>query len=122
MTSDVHSSTLAQSGEAGAVDRDALLRQTVATCWERSDFYRRRLTEAGVEPGDIQTIADLERVPVLLRKDDERELQEQSRAELGHPFGEHLCVDPAEVVAVSSTSGTTGTICAPMCSTARTSG
>jgi phenylacetate-CoA ligase len=54
-------------------------------------------------------VADLERLPVLLGKDDERELQERSRSELGHPFGEHLCVDAAEVVAVASTSGTTGT-------------
>ena len=88
--------------------RDALVRQTVATVWERSEFYRSRLQEAGVEPGDIATVADLERVPILLRKDDERRLQEDSRSTAGHSFGEHLCVDPAEVISVASTSGTTG--------------
>jgi phenylacetate-CoA ligase len=89
--------------------RDTRVRETVATCWERSMFYRERLRAAGVEPGDITCVADLERLPILLRKDDERELQEESRSVLGHPFGEHLCVDPAEVVGVASTSGTTGT-------------
>ncbi|MFZ0971841.1 MAG: hypothetical protein WAN22_06420 [Solirubrobacteraceae bacterium] len=92
-----------------AEQRDARARETVATCWERSTFYRERLRAAGVEPGDITCVDDLERLPILLRKDDERELQEESRSVLGHPFGEHLCVDPAEVVAVASTSGTTGT-------------
>ena len=55
------------------------------------------------------SVADLERLPILLAKDDERELQERSRAELGHPFGEHLCAPLDEVVGVASTSGTTGT-------------
>jgi phenylacetate-CoA ligase len=91
-----------------AEQRDALVRQTVTTVWERSSFYRSRLQDAGVEPGDIGGVADLERIPILLKKDDERRLQEDSRAEAGHPFGEHLCVDPAEVVSVASTSGTTG--------------
>jgi phenylacetate-CoA ligase len=92
-----------------AEQRDALVRDTVATCWERSTFYRGRLRETGAEAGDITSVADLDRLPILLRKDDERELQEQSRSAHGHPFGEHLCVDPAEVVSVASTSGTTGT-------------
>ena len=86
-----------------------MARATVSYVWEKSAFYRARLQAEGVQPGDISGVDDLQRVPILLRKDDERELQERSRAELGHPFGEHLCVDPAEVVAVASTSGTTGT-------------
>lgn len=88
--------------------RDAAVRRTVRYCWDRSSFYRQRLQDAGAEPEDIGTVGDLERLPVLLTKDDERELQEASRRELGHPFGEHLCCRPDEVVAVSSTSGTTG--------------
>jgi phenylacetate-CoA ligase len=108
MTSAHTTADVTQAPNSSA-DRDALARQTLAVCWERSEFYRERLRGVGVEPGDIATVADLERLPILLRKDDERELQENSRSALGHPFGEHLCVDPAEVVAVSSTSGTTGT-------------
>jgi phenylacetate-CoA ligase len=88
--------------------RDSLAQKTVRYCWDGSAFYRERLQSAGAEPGDIRTVADLERLPILLAKDDERELQERSRAELGHPFGEHLCAPLDEVVAVASTSGTTG--------------
>ncbi len=93
----------------GDDERDALVRSTVAYVWENSAFYRGRLEEAGVAPGDIGGVEDLNTLPILLRKDDERELQERSRAELGHPFGEHLCIHPGEVVTVASTSGTTGT-------------
>jgi phenylacetate-CoA ligase len=89
--------------------RDERARETVARCWDGSAFYRARLEAAGAEPGDITSVADLERLPVLLGKDDERELQERSRQELGHPFGEHLCAPLDDVVAVASTSGTTGT-------------
>jgi phenylacetate-CoA ligase len=92
-----------------AVLRDQLARETVRICYERSAYYRSRLGALDVEPADIAGVDDLERLPVLLGKEDERELQETSRADLGHPFGEHLCVDPSEVVAVASTSGTTGT-------------
>ena len=89
--------------------RDERVRETVRACWERSSFYRGRLEAAGAEPGDITGVDDLERLPILLAKNDERELQERSRAELGHPFGEHLSVPLDQVVGVASTSGTTGT-------------
>jgi len=88
--------------------RDRLARETVAYCADRSRFYRERLAAAGAEVGDIGGVADLERLPILLDKDAERELQERSRARAGHPFGEHLCAPLERVVAVASTSGTTG--------------
>ena len=88
--------------------RDELVQRTARYCWDNSTFYRERLQAAGAEPGDIRAVSDLERLPILLAKDDERELQERSRAELGHPFGEHLCAPVDDVVAVASTSGTTG--------------
>jgi phenylacetate-CoA ligase len=88
--------------------RDERARETVRYCFENSRFYRGRIEAAGAEPGDVQTVADLERLPILLTKDDERELQERSRADLGHPFGEHLCAPLPSVVSVASTSGTTG--------------
>ena len=91
-----------------ATVRDELARKTVAYCWARSDFYRSRMQAAGAEPGDLQSVADLEKLPILLAKDDERELQERSRDELGHPFGEHLCASVDDVISVASTSGTTG--------------
>jgi phenylacetate-CoA ligase len=88
--------------------RDRRVRETVSYCAGRSRFYHDRLREAGAEPGDIAGVADLERLPILLDKEAERELQERSRAEEGHPFGEHLCAPAEDVVAVASTSGTTG--------------
>src|SRR5579871_5482769 len=89
--------------------RDERVRETVRYCYERSSYYRRKLDELGVAPDEIRTVADLERLPILLTKEDERELQERSRDELGHPFGEHLCADVEDIVSVSSTSGSTGT-------------
>jgi len=88
--------------------RDRRVRETVAYCAARSRFYRDRLRRAGAEPADITGVADLERLPIMLDKDAERELQERSRIESGHPFGEHLCAPLENVVAVASTSGTTG--------------
>ena len=41
--------------------RDELARKTVAYCWARSDFYRSRMQAAGAEPGDLQSVADLEK-------------------------------------------------------------
>jgi len=89
--------------------RDERVRETVRYCYERSPYYRRKLDELGIAAAQIGGVADLERLPILLSKEDERELQERSRAELGHPFGEHLCAPVEEVVSVSSTSGSTGT-------------
>lgn len=87
---------------------DRQVAATVAYCWDRSAFYRERLRGLGVEPGDIKTAGDLNRLPVILDKEAERELQARSLEELGHPFGDHLCAPLDQVVAVASTSGTTG--------------
>lgn len=87
---------------------DNRVRAMVSYCWERSTFYRDRLRALGVEPGDIRGAEDLNRLPVILDKNTERSLQERSLAELGHPFGDHLCAPLVDVVAVASTSGTTG--------------
>jgi phenylacetate-CoA ligase len=89
-------------------DVEARLQATVAYCGEHSAYYRRRLRDAGVEAGDVRTLEDLSRLPVLLAKADEVALQKTSIERLGHPFGEHLCAPLNDVVAVSSTSGTTG--------------
>ena len=88
--------------------RDRRVRETVAYCAANSRFYRERLRDAGADPADIAGVADLERLPILLDKEAERDLQERSLAELGHPFGEHLCAPIESVVAVALTSGTTG--------------
>lgn len=80
----------------------ARIRELMEYAWQRSPFYRLRWTEAGLEPGDIRSLADFERVPVV-RKEELR--ADQARHQ---PFGSYLCVAPEEVTHVNGTSGTTG--------------
>lgn len=80
----------------------------VRYCAENSEHYRQGLARAGAEPEDIDSVAALGRLPVLLQKADELALQARSRVELGHPFGDHLCAPIDDVIGVASTSGTTG--------------
>lgn len=91
---------------AAPADRDEVillkLKRQVSYAWERSPFYRRRWQEAGVSPDTLKSLADLSRFPVV-QKSDLREAQ--SRA---GPFGDYLCIDPAEVSRIHGTSGTTG--------------
>jgi len=67
-----------------------------------SPHYRRKLDEAGVKPGDIKHPDDLARIP-FFDKHEERRSQQANP-----PWGDHLCVDPSEVVRMHASSGTTG--------------
>ncbi len=60
---------------------DERLRAAVRAAYTGAPLMRRRLDEAGVAPGDIQTVADLARIPVL-EKDDLVALQQADP-----PFG-----------------------------------
>jgi hypothetical protein len=71
------------------------LRGLVRWAAARSPFYRRWFAESGVDPGSIRTLADLERMPVLMRKD----LVERPRELLAYP---------ATLVWSSHSSGTSG--------------
>lgn len=77
-------------------------------CYDNSEFYRRKFDEAGALPEDIRTIEDLRRLPVFMVKDDERKSAQESLEKLGHPFGMHLCAEPADIYLTGTTSGTTG--------------
>jgi phenylacetate-CoA ligase len=91
---------------APSARRDALifdkLRAQVAYAWERSAFYRRHWEAAGVSPATLKSLDDLARFPVV-RKDDLRAAQAAAP-----PFGDYLCIEPAEVARIHGTSGTTG--------------
>jgi phenylacetate-CoA ligase len=67
-----------------------------------SPHYRRQLDRVGVRPQDVRHPDDLARVP-FFEKDEERECQQRRP-----PLGDHLCVDPTEVVRIHASSGTTG--------------
>ncbi len=78
------------------------LRKQVRYVYERSPLYRRKLAEAGIEPGDIHQLEDLYRIP-FTTKDEIRRTQEE-----WPPLGQHMCVPMTEVIRVHASSGTTG--------------
>lgn len=80
----------------------AKLKHQVQYAWERSPFYRRTWQATGVSPATLKTLDDLAKFPVL-HKHELRETQEAYP-----PFGDYLCIDPADVARIHGTSGTTG--------------
>ncbi len=87
-------------------DRDALvlakIQKTMQWAYERSTFYRKRWSAAGLEPRDIRSLADFERVPTISKADLRADQAENP------PFGSYLCVDIADVKRIHGTSGTSG--------------
>jgi len=73
------------------------LKWTVGHACKNSPFYRGRLKEKGIEPGDVKTLADLTRLPFTTAYD----LQD------GYPFP-LLSVPEEKVVRIHGSSGTTG--------------
>lgn len=78
------------------------IQQVMAYAYERSPFYRKKWSDAGLSPADVRSLDDFEQVPVV-RKEELRRAQEEHQ-----PFGDYLCVGPGEVAQVNGTSGTTG--------------
>ncbi|MDO4337756.1 MAG: phenylacetate--CoA ligase [Eubacteriales bacterium] len=69
----------------------------VQNVWDNVPYYRKRMEEMGVEPGDIKSVDDLHKLP-FITKDDLRDC---------YPYG--LLARPlSECVRIQSTSGTTG--------------
>jgi phenylacetate-CoA ligase len=87
-------------------ERDALIlakiQATMAWAWERAPFYRERWRAAGLEPGDVTSLADFARVPTITKADLRRDQAEHP------PFGSYLCVEPEQVARIHGTSGTSG--------------
>jgi len=82
---------------------DEVYRRQVARLFERSGFYREKLSRAGfVSPADAGGLADIAKLP-FTEKDELR----QSQA--AHPpLGAHACIELSEAARVYSTSGTSG--------------
>jgi len=70
---------------------------TVLHAYQGSQFFRRKLDTAGVDPLTIQTVEDLVRLPLTTKE----ELRD------AYPLG-WTCVPDSEVVRVHASSGTTG--------------
>ena len=86
-----------------AIDAESY-RTQLAYLFERSAFYRDKLSAAGVgSPAAAGGLDNIARLPLT----EKRELRETCTAD--SPFGAHLCAAPSEIVRVYSTSGTTGT-------------
>ena len=88
-------------------EREGKLRRQIAYDLT-SAFYREKFEEHGIDPGAIRTLDDIRALPILVRPDIHRVEQERTLAEDGHPFGRFLCAPIDDIVAVNSTSGTTG--------------
>jgi phenylacetate-CoA ligase len=73
------------------------LKWTIGHVYENSPFYRQRLGESGVEPGDIRSLDDLLKLPPTTVED----LKE------GYPLP-LLSVPERDVVRIHASSGTTG--------------
>jgi phenylacetate-CoA ligase len=91
-----HSELAFRGKEEIAAVQDELLRRHVSYLAKNSTFYRRRFDDAGINPAEIQTVADLARLP-LTGKDD-----------LTSCNDEFLCVERQDIVDLCLTSGTTG--------------
>ncbi len=69
----------------------------VQRVYDSVPFYRKKLQEAGIEPGDITTISDLKKLPFTTKQD----LRDN------YPFG-LFTVPQTEIVRLHASSGTTG--------------
>lgn len=73
------------------------LKETVSRVYERVPAYRKKMEEAGVKPEQIQTLADLQRLPFTTKQD----LRDN------YPFG-LFAVPQKELKRIHASSGTTG--------------
>ncbi|GAB7023680.1 phenylacetate--CoA ligase family protein [Salidesulfovibrio brasiliensis] len=73
------------------------LKWTVGHAFDNSPFYRSRLNEAGVQPGDITSLDDLTKLPFTTADD----------LKAGYPLP-LLSVPESDVVRIHGSSGTTG--------------
>lgn len=71
--------------------------------YERSKFHRALYKEAGVEPGDIKTMDDIWKVPMV-----EKSMMRPIQKKDPYPYGDALCVPLDDVAEFRQTSGTTG--------------
>lgn len=73
------------------------LKATIDRCYASVPFYRKKFEAAGITPGDIQCLEDLQRLPFTTKQD----LRDN------YPFG-MFAVPMENVVRIHASSGTTG--------------
>ncbi len=77
--------------------QSARLRKMVDRVYHSVEFYRKKMQQMGLEPGDINSIDDLSKLPFTTKND----LRDN------YPFG-LFAVPQSEVVRIHASSGTTG--------------
>ena len=82
--------------EMTALQSERLIKQ-VENVYEHVSFYRKKMDEMGVLPGDIKGIEDINKLPFTTKED----------LRANYPFG-LLAVPQEKIVRVQGTSGTTG--------------
>lgn len=75
------------------------LKEVIHHAYENASGFKRRIDDAGISPGDIQTFKDLEKIPVL-KKDRLPELQTADQ-----PFGGFAAVKPNEMERIFMSPG-----------------
>jgi len=73
------------------------LKETLKHCYDNNTFYKKRLDDSGVDPGKVEDLSELEKLPFTSKE----ELRDN------YPFG-LFCVPNEDIVRVHSSSGTTG--------------
>jgi phenylacetate-CoA ligase len=73
------------------------LKATLKHCYDNNDFYKKRISDAGLDPDRIEDLSDLEKLPFTSKE----ELREH------YPFG-LFCTPLEDVIRIHSSSGTTG--------------
>lgn len=77
------------------------LQRQLAYVYEHSDFYRAQWDELGFKSGDVKSLDDIRRLPLVRKLDYVQTLEERP------PWGTALAADLADVARVHFSSGTT---------------
>lgn len=83
----------------------ARFKEIMRWAYDHSPFYHKMYSDAGIEPGDIRTLADIARVPKM-----EKAMMRSAQG-IGKepfPYGDMLSVPLKDVTIYRQTSGTTG--------------
>ena len=73
------------------------LNNTLSHVYNKTPFYKERLDEAGVRPGKLESLKDMERVPLTTKED----------LRLNYPY-KLFAVPMKDIVRIHASSGTTG--------------
>lgn len=90
--------------EVRTLQEERLLEQVEYLAAE-SDFYRQKFSEWDLDPTEIRSLEDFERIPYTV-KEDERQNQVDPTAE--QPLGPHQAAARTDLARIMSSSGTTG--------------